>query len=64
MWMWMMLPGAALAAFRHAHASDSVRAILLFVGSYLAVWTFVVTALYNSVRDPSESLINSARHFS
>jgi predicted metal-binding membrane protein len=50
MWMWMMaammLPGAAPAAFRYAHASDSVRAILLFVGSYLAVWTLVGVALY------------------
>jgi hypothetical protein len=33
----MMLPGAARAVLRRAH----VRAVLLFVGSYLAVWTLV-----------------------
>jgi predicted metal-binding membrane protein len=42
----MMLPGAAPAAFRHASASDSVRGLLLFVGSYLAVWGLMGTALY------------------
>jgi predicted metal-binding membrane protein len=33
----MMLPGAAPAVLRRAHASGRVRAVLLFVGSYLAV---------------------------
>jgi predicted metal-binding membrane protein len=42
----MMLPGAVPAALRHAHASDRVRAVLLFVGSYLAVWTLVGVAVY------------------
>ncbi|HEX2647948.1 MAG TPA: DUF2182 domain-containing protein, partial [Candidatus Dormibacteraeota bacterium] len=42
----MMLPGAAPAALRHAHASGRVRAVLLFVGSYLAVWTLVGVAVY------------------
>jgi predicted metal-binding membrane protein len=45
----MMLPGAAPAVLRRAHANGSVRAVLLFVGSYLAVWTVVgvvVHALY------------------
>ncbi len=31
----MMLPGAAPAVLKHAHASGRVRAVLLFVGSYL-----------------------------
>jgi predicted metal-binding membrane protein len=42
----MMLPGAAPAAFRRAHASGRVRAVPLFVGSYLAVWTLVGVAVY------------------
>ena len=44
----MMLPGAAPAVLRRAHAGG-VRAVPLFVGSYLAVWTlvgFAVFALY------------------
>ena len=42
----MMLPGAAPAVLRHAHASGHVRAVPLFVGSYLAVWTLVGVAVY------------------
>ena len=42
----MMLPGAAAAVVRRAHASDRVRAVPLFVGSYLAVWTLVGVAVY------------------
>ena len=42
----MMLPGAAPAVLRHAHANGRVRAVLLFVGSYLAVWTLVGVAVY------------------
>jgi predicted metal-binding membrane protein len=44
----MMLPGAAPAVLRRAHATG-VRAVPQFVGSYLAVWTLVgvvVFALY------------------
>jgi predicted metal-binding membrane protein len=44
----MMLPGAAPAVLRSAHARG-VRAVPMFVGSYLAVWTLVgvaVCALY------------------
>src|SRR5690349_5962605 len=44
----MMLPGAAPAVLRHAHAGG-VRAVPLFAGSYLAVWALagaVVFALY------------------
>ena len=42
----MMLPGAAPAVLRRANASGRVRAVLLFVGSYLAVWTLVGVAVY------------------
>jgi predicted metal-binding membrane protein len=42
----MMLPGAAPAVLRHAHASGRPRAVPLFVGSYLAVWTLVSGAVY------------------
>jgi predicted metal-binding membrane protein len=44
----MMLPGAAPAVLKRTHATG-VRAVPLFVGSYLAVWTLVgvvVFALY------------------
>src|SRR5712692_2496839 len=41
----MMLPGAAPAVLRRAHAIG-VRALPLFVGSYLAVWTLVGVAVY------------------
>jgi predicted metal-binding membrane protein len=42
----MMLPGAVPAVSRSARASGRVRAVPLFVGSYLAVWTLVGVALY------------------
>jgi predicted metal-binding membrane protein len=42
----MMLPGAGPAVLRHAEASGGVRAVPLFVGSYLAVWALVGTAVY------------------
>ncbi len=42
----MMLPGAAPAVVRRAHAGDGVRAVPLFVGSYLAVWALVGVAVY------------------
>jgi predicted metal-binding membrane protein len=41
----MMLPGAAPAVVRRAHAGR-VRAVPLFVGSYLVVWTLVGIAVY------------------
>src|SRR6202011_3995007 len=41
----MMLPGAAPAVMRSAHAGG-VRTVPLFVGSYLAVWTLVGVAVY------------------
>src|ERR1017187_3941532 len=41
----MMLPGAAPAGLRRAHAGG-VRAVPLFAGSYLAVWALVGVAVY------------------
>jgi predicted metal-binding membrane protein len=50
LWVWMMaammLPGAAPAVLRRAHASGGVRAVPLFVASYLAVWALVGVAVY------------------
>ena len=42
----MMLPGAARAVRRRAQVSGGVRAVPLFVGSYLAVWALVGVAVY------------------
>ena len=42
----MMLPGAVPAVLRRARASSRLRAVPLFVGSYLAVWTLVGFAVY------------------
>jgi predicted metal-binding membrane protein len=42
----MMLPSAASAVVRHARVSGSVRAVPVFVGSYLAIWTLVGIGLY------------------
>jgi predicted metal-binding membrane protein len=42
----MMLPGAAPAVVRYAHAGGRVRAVPFFVASYLAVWTLVGVAVY------------------
>jgi predicted metal-binding membrane protein len=42
----MMLPGAAPAVLRRAQASGGVRAVPLFIGSYLAVWALVGAAVY------------------
>jgi predicted metal-binding membrane protein len=42
----MMLPGAAPAVVRRAHGRGAVRAVPLFVGSYLAVWALVGVAVY------------------
>jgi predicted metal-binding membrane protein len=42
----MMLPGAAPAVARRARASGGVRAVPLFVVSYLAVWALVGVAVY------------------
>jgi len=49
LWAWMMaammLPGAAPAVVRRAQAGG-VRAVPLFVGSYLVVWALVGVAVY------------------
>jgi predicted metal-binding membrane protein len=42
----MMLPGAAPAVLRRAHASGGARTVPLFVGSYLAIWALVGVAVY------------------
>ncbi len=42
----MMLPGAAPAVLRHTQASGGVRAVPLFIGSYLAVWALVGAVAY------------------
>ena len=42
----MMLPGAAPAVLRRAQAGGGVRAVPLFIGSYLAVWALVGAAVY------------------
>jgi predicted metal-binding membrane protein len=42
----LMLPGAAPAVLRRAHASGRVRAMPSFVVSYLAVWTVIGVAVY------------------
>ena len=42
----MMLPGAVPAVLRSVQASGGVRAMPLFVGSYLAVWALVGVAVY------------------
>jgi Predicted metal-binding integral membrane protein (DUF2182) len=42
----MMLPGAAPAVARRAHADGSALAVPLFLCSYLAVWTLVGIGVY------------------
>jgi predicted metal-binding membrane protein len=46
----MMLPSAAPAVARRARARGGVRAVPLFVGSYLAVWALVGIAVYVGYR--------------
>ncbi|MFI5065633.1 MAG: DUF2182 domain-containing protein [Streptosporangiales bacterium] len=50
LWVWMMaammLPGAAPAVVKYVQATGRVRAVPLFVGSYLAVWALVGVAVY------------------
>src|SRR5712692_434838 len=55
----MMLPGAVPAVSRRARASGRVRAVPLFVGSYLAVWTLVGVAVYALYR-PHGSFVAGA----
>jgi len=51
----MMLPGVAPAVVRRAHTNGRVRPVLLFVGSYLAVWTLVGVAVYALYRPHGSS---------
>ncbi len=51
----MMLPGATPAVFRRAYSGGRVRAVPIFVASYLAVWTLVGLAVYALYR-PHETL--------
>jgi predicted metal-binding membrane protein len=55
----MMLPGAAPAVLRRTQASGRVRAVPLFIGSYLAVWALVGGAVYALYR-PHGSLAAGA----
>jgi predicted metal-binding membrane protein len=63
LWVWMMaammLPGAAPAVARRAQAGGAIRAVPLFVGSYLAVWTLVGVAVFALYR-PHGSLVAGA----
>ena len=51
----MMLPGAAPAVLRRAHADGRVHAVRLFVGSYLAAWTLVGVVVYALYRPHGSS---------
>jgi predicted metal-binding membrane protein len=51
----MMLPGAVPAVLRDARANSRVRAVPLFVGSYLSVWTLVGVAVYALYRPHGSS---------
>src|SRR6266567_3975802 len=55
----MMLPGATPAILRYAQANGRIRAVPLFVGSYLAVWTLVGVAVYALYR-PHETFTAGA----
>ena len=46
----MMLPGAAPAVWNHTRASGRLRAVPLFIGSYLAVWAVVGVVVYGFYR--------------
>jgi Predicted metal-binding integral membrane protein (DUF2182) len=54
----MMLPGAIPAVLSRAHA-DGMRAVPLFVGSYLAVWALAGSAVYAAYR-PHGTLVAGA----
>jgi len=55
----MMLPGAVPAVVGYAVAIGRVRAVPLFIGSYLAVWTLVGVAVY-ALHRPHGSLATAA----
>ena len=55
----MMLPGAAPAVVRHIYSSGSLRAVPIFIATYLVVWTLVGGAAYALYR-PHGSLAAGA----
>jgi predicted metal-binding membrane protein len=55
----MMLPGAAPAVARRARSDGSVLAVLLFLCSYLAVWTLVGIGVY-AVYEPHGTTVAGA----
>jgi predicted metal-binding membrane protein len=55
----MMLPGAAPAVVRRAHATRRLREVPLFLGSYLVVWTLVGGVVY-AVYRPHGALVAGA----
>jgi predicted metal-binding membrane protein len=52
----MMLPGAVPAILRRARADGRLRAVPVFVGSYLAVWALVGVAIY-AAYVPHETIV-------
>jgi predicted metal-binding membrane protein len=52
----MMLPGAVPAVLRSSNARSRARAVSLFVGSYLSVWTLVGVAVYALYRPHGTSI--------
>jgi predicted metal-binding membrane protein len=55
----MMLPGAVPAVVRRTRATGRLRAVPLFVGSYLAVWMVAGLAVYSLYR-PHSSVVAGA----
>jgi predicted metal-binding membrane protein len=55
----MMLPSAAPAVWRRAHAGDRLHTVPLFVGSYLAVWVLGSIIVYTLYR-PHSTLVAGA----
>ena len=58
----MMLPGAVPAVLRRAQASHELRAVPLFIGSYLAVWTLVGLAVFALYRPHGALAAGVAQH--
>jgi predicted metal-binding membrane protein len=56
----MMLPGAIPAALRRAKDGSGVRAVPLFVGSYLAVWALAGVVLYALYRPHGTAVAGGA----
>jgi predicted metal-binding membrane protein len=52
----MMLPGAAPTITRRARRPGGLRAVPLFAGSYMAVWTLAGLAIYALYRPPAPAV--------